>query len=36
VFYAAPLPGQGATRIEYVGEHQRARLERWFNTGVLA
>jgi catechol 2,3-dioxygenase-like lactoylglutathione lyase family enzyme len=36
VFYAAPLPGQGGTRIEYVGEHQRARLERWFNTGVLA
>ena len=35
-FYAAPEPRSGGTRIEYVGEHQRPRLERWFETGLLS
>jgi catechol 2,3-dioxygenase-like lactoylglutathione lyase family enzyme len=35
VFYASPSAASGV-RVEYVGEAQRARLERWFDTGVLA
>lgn len=34
VIYAPPT-ASSATRIEYVNEAQRARLERWFNTGEL-
>lgn len=34
VIYASADTPAG-TRIEYVGEAQRERLERWFNTGVL-
>jgi catechol 2,3-dioxygenase-like lactoylglutathione lyase family enzyme len=35
VIYASPDTPAG-TRIEYVGEAQRERLERWFTTGVLS
>lgn len=34
VIYTAPK-GPAGTRIEYVNESQRHRLERWFDTGVL-
>ncbi|WP_160573718.1 VOC family protein [Actinomadura physcomitrii] len=35
VFYVSPDTAPGGTRIEYVSERQRARLERWFDTGVI-
>lgn len=35
VFYASPSAASGV-RVEYVNEAQRPRLERWFETGVLA
>jgi catechol 2,3-dioxygenase-like lactoylglutathione lyase family enzyme len=34
VFYASPSASSGV-RVEYVNEAQRARLERWFETGEL-
>lgn len=35
VLYAGPSAASGV-RVEYVNEAQRPRLERWFETGVLA
>lgn len=35
VIYTRPHASSGI-RLEYVNEGQRARLERWFNTGELA
>lgn len=36
VVYAGRCDGAGGTRIEFVSESQRERLEEWFRSGVLS